>query len=82
LAIANIVRRGMPMFNAMAITTMVDRWRPVTHSFHLLCSEMMVTIEDVAMIVGLPIRGRPINSGLSHPRGVRELLGSLVGRRR
>jgi hypothetical protein len=58
LAITNIVHRGMPMFNATTITAMVDRWRLETHSFHLPCSEMMVTLEDVAIIVGLPIRGR------------------------
>jgi hypothetical protein len=27
LAVANIVHHGMPVFNATAITTMVDRWR-------------------------------------------------------
>jgi hypothetical protein len=60
LAIAEIVRRGMPVFNAMAITVMMDRWRSETHSFHLPCGEMMVTLKDVAMILGLRIRGRPI----------------------
>jgi hypothetical protein len=62
LAIAEIVRHGMPVFNATAITAMVDRWRTETHSFHLPCGEMMVTLEDVAMILGLPIKGRPITS--------------------
>jgi hypothetical protein len=46
----------MQVFNAMAITAMMDRWRPKTHSFHLTCGEMMVTLEDVTMILGLPIR--------------------------
>jgi hypothetical protein len=50
----------MPVFNAMAITVMMDRWRSETHSFHLPCGEMMVTLKDVAMILGLRIRGRPI----------------------
>jgi hypothetical protein len=53
LAVANIVRRGMPVFNATTITTIVDRWRPDTHSFHLPCDKMTVTLEDVAMILGL-----------------------------
>jgi hypothetical protein len=60
LAIVEIVRRGMPVFNATTIMVMVDRWRPETHSFHLLCGKMMVTLEDVAMILGLPIRGCPV----------------------
>jgi hypothetical protein len=57
LAITEIIRHGMPVFNATAITAMVDRWRPETHSFHLPCGEMTVTLVDVAMILGLPIRG-------------------------
>jgi hypothetical protein len=36
---------------------MIDRWRPETHSFHLPCGEMTITLEDEAMILGLPIRG-------------------------
>jgi hypothetical protein len=27
LVVANIITRGMPMFNATTITTMVDMWR-------------------------------------------------------
>jgi hypothetical protein len=60
LAITNIIDRGMPVFNATAIMTMVDRWRPKTNSFHLPCGEMMVTHEDVTMILGLSIIGWPI----------------------
>jgi hypothetical protein len=56
LAITNIVHCGMPVFNATAITAMVDRWRPETHSFHLTCGEMIVTLEDVAMILGFLIK--------------------------
>jgi hypothetical protein len=62
LVVANIVHRGMPVFNTMTITMMVDRWRLKTHSLHLPCGEMMVTLEDLAMILGLPIRGRPVTS--------------------
>jgi hypothetical protein len=62
LAITNIVSRGMLVFNATAITAMVDRWRSETHSFHLPCGEMTVTLEDMAMILGMLIRGRPITS--------------------
>jgi hypothetical protein len=50
----------MLVFNATTIIVMVDRWMPETHSFHLPYGEMMVALEDVAMILGLSIRGRPI----------------------
>jgi hypothetical protein len=58
---------------------MVERWRPETHSFHLLCSEMTVTLEDVAMILGLLIIGHPVTghveSSMWHER-----VAGFVGR--
>jgi hypothetical protein len=60
LVVANIIHRVMPMFNTTAITVMVDRWRSKTESFHLPCDEMTMTVADVVVILGLPIRGCPI----------------------
>jgi hypothetical protein len=57
LVVANNVACGMPMFNVTAIMMMVGRWRLETHSFHLPCGKMMVTLEDVAMTLVLSIRG-------------------------
>jgi hypothetical protein len=57
LAVTNIIGCGMSVFNATTITTMVDRWRPETHSFHLPCGEMTVTLEELTMILGLLIEG-------------------------
>jgi hypothetical protein len=69
----------MPVFNTMAITAMVDRLRPETHSFHLTCGEMTVTLKDVAMILGLPIRGRPV-TGHVDSAGWRERVAVFIGR--
>jgi hypothetical protein len=79
LATIEIVHRGMPMFNAMTITTMVDRWRPETHSFHLPCGEMTVILEDMAMILGLSIRGRPI-TGCVDSVSWSERVAAFIGR--
>nr|XP_034597431.1 protein MAIN-LIKE 1-like [Setaria viridis] len=54
------VRRGMPKFNSAAITALVDRWRPETHSFHLPFGEMTVTLQDCQKMLGLSIRGQPV----------------------
>lgn len=35
---------------------MIDMWCPMTHSFHLSCSEMTTTLEDVAMNLRVSIR--------------------------
>ena len=46
--------------DASLLTALVDRWRPETHTFHFRWGEMTVTLEDVAMITGLPIAGEVI----------------------
>ncbi|MFQ6656992.1 hypothetical protein Gotur_026858 [Gossypium turneri] len=42
------------------LSALVERWRLETHTFHLPCGECMVTLEDVALQVGLPIDGSPV----------------------
>jgi hypothetical protein len=78
LAVANIICHGMLVFNATTIMAMVDRWRPETHSFHLPCSEMTVTLEDVAMILRLPISGLPITGHVDSAMW-RERVAAVVG---
>ncbi|XP_057732866.1 protein MAIN-LIKE 2-like isoform X2 [Arachis stenosperma] len=46
------------------ISTLVERWRPETHTFHLPWGECTITLEDVAMQVGLPIDSEPVNGTL------------------
>ncbi|XP_052483105.1 protein MAINTENANCE OF MERISTEMS-like [Gossypium raimondii] len=42
------------------LSALVERWRPETHTFHFQCGECMVTLEDVALQLGLPIDGSPV----------------------
>ncbi|KAL9666157.1 hypothetical protein QQ045_000995 [Rhodiola kirilowii] len=42
------------------MTTLVERWRFETHSFHLRHGEMPITLEDVGILTGLPIEGRVV----------------------
>ncbi|XP_016699957.2 protein MAIN-LIKE 1-like [Gossypium hirsutum] len=42
------------------LSALVERWRSETHTFHFPCGECTVTLEDVAMQLGLPIDGSPV----------------------
>ena len=42
------------------ITAFVERWRLETHTFHLPDGEMMITLQDVEVIMGLPIQGEAL----------------------
>ena len=39
------------------ITSLVERWRSETHTFHFSHGEMSITLQDVEVIFGLPIDG-------------------------
>ena len=47
-------------FDRSLIASLVDRWRPETHTFHLHCSEMAPTLQEVAYMLGLPCGGAVI----------------------
>ena len=79
LTVAMVYTRGLPPLNPPALTALVDRWRPETHTFHLPVGEMTVTLEDVAMILGLPIRGLPV-TGDAPPDGWRGRVEAFLGR--
>ena len=42
------------------ITSLVERWRPETHTFHLLVGERTSTLHDVAIILGLRTHRPPV----------------------
>lgn len=37
------------------ISALIERWCLKTHIFHLLCREYTITLEDVALQIGLPV---------------------------
>ncbi|RYR02781.1 hypothetical protein Ahy_B06g081602 [Arachis hypogaea] len=42
------------------VNALVERWHPDTHTFHLPIGECAMTLEDVAMILGLLTDGLPV----------------------
>src|SRR4051812_46170926 len=71
-------KRKPPTLLHTALTALVDRWRPETHSFHLPCGEMTMTLQDMAMISGLPINGQAVTGRVSVGNW-RERTADLIG---
>ncbi|KAK1649010.1 hypothetical protein QYE76_066815 [Lolium multiflorum] len=65
--------------NVAALTALVYRWRPETHTFHLRADEMTPTLQDVSMILGLPIQGEPLLMDTTSD-GWRQQMENLIGR--
>ena len=59
------------------ITCLVERWWPKTHTFHLPVREMTITLQDVAIILGLRIDGPAVTGTCA--LDVVELCGELLG---
>ena len=54
---ARLAESALMKLDKSLLSALVDRWRPETHTFHLPCGEMASTLEDIAMLLGLPITG-------------------------
>ncbi|XP_039841332.1 protein MAIN-LIKE 2-like [Panicum virgatum] len=78
LLLAWLVNAGLPRMDNAALTALVDRLRPETHTFHLPAGEMTVTLQDVAMLFGLRIDGRAV-TGTICPNGWRDRVELLLG---
>ena len=48
---------GHIMIDWPLITNLVERWQPETHTFHVPIGEMLITLQDVSIILGLRIHG-------------------------
>jgi len=55
--VVRLAESALVKLDMSLLSSLVDRWRPETYMFHLLCGEMAPTLQDVAMLLGLPITG-------------------------
>ena len=68
---------GHIMIDWPLITCLVERWRPETPTFHVPVEEMTITLQDVAIILGLRIDGPAVTR--TSVLDVAELCGELLG---
>uniref|UniRef100_K4A117 SWIM-type domain-containing protein n=1 Tax=Setaria italica TaxID=4555 RepID=K4A117_SETIT len=78
LDIAVQVMGGLPPMDGPLLTAMVDRWRPETHTFHMPFGEMTITMQDAAMILGLPLHGLPV-TGIIQNENWRDMVEMHIG---
>lgn len=71
-------KRVPPVICHSALTALLDRWRSETHSFHLPYGEMTVTLEDFAMITGLPLHGQALTGRVDNKKW-RQRVTALIG---
>ncbi|KAK5819398.1 hypothetical protein PVK06_024396 [Gossypium arboreum] len=57
------------------INALLERWRPKTHTFHLPYGECTITLEDVALQLGLPVI-----KGAAIILGKEDLCATLLGK--
>ncbi|XP_039006325.1 protein MAINTENANCE OF MERISTEMS-like [Hibiscus syriacus] len=55
---ATFLRRFKVMSALMS--TLIERWRPETYTFHFSCGEVTITLEDVVYQLGVLINGMPL----------------------
>ena len=60
LGLYQVSQFGFMRCDGDMMAALVERWRPETHTFHFGFGEMTVTLQDVACLWGLPVRGPPV----------------------
>ncbi|BAU01293.1 hypothetical protein VIGAN_11049800 [Vigna angularis var. angularis] len=75
----HILKASTMEINHHLVTALVERWRVETHTFHLPLGESSITLEDVALQLGLPIEGHVVTGISSGPLTVfcHQLLGDV-----
>jgi Plant mobile domain len=75
----NMISRIPLVADDALISALVERWRQETHTFHMPVGELTITLEDVAVLFGLPVDGEAVcqRTDCDWPAVVMDLLGHV-----
>ncbi|XP_028056076.1 protein MAIN-LIKE 2-like [Camellia sinensis] len=59
--LSQLARCTCRFVNKLLISSFVERWQPETNTFHMTIGEMTLTLDDVSIILGLPIVGKSVS---------------------
>uniref|UniRef100_A0A1J3H3W0 Serine/threonine-protein phosphatase 7 long form-like protein n=1 Tax=Noccaea caerulescens TaxID=107243 RepID=A0A1J3H3W0_NOCCA len=71
---------GPMSLNNSLISALVERWRRETNTFHLPLGEMTITLDEVALVLGLEIDGDPIVGSKVGDEIAMDMCGRLLGK--
>ncbi|KAL5186806.1 Serine/threonine-protein phosphatase 7 long form [Glycine soja] len=74
-----IMKLAQLKVNGALVNAFIERWRPKTHTFHLKCGETTITLQDVSVLLGISVDGRPLtgNTNIDWFELCHELLGVM-----
>ena len=55
-----ISRLSFSKIDHALVTSLVDRWRPETSTFHFPTGEITITLADVSCLLGVTVEGNPV----------------------
>ena len=57
-----LITTSYRFINRNVVSAFVERWQPETNNFHMPYSEMIITLDDVGTILGIPVTGKSVSA--------------------